>query len=235
MRIEPIRYYVEPGFPTHRVLEEHPELLTALPERWRVNPIVLATLAGSCLILAGLTGCRAKSTQAAPQQPNNRRLHQIRPVILGKPARIVTELGELESRKIIVNEAKKHGIFFSPTKKKVKVTIPLSAQDKKQAVSKSVDLVFELDGLDEKHRLAYEVVSRLDAESLASKYPWFTDLAGYGPDNAARKLDTELKKDQKEHYFVVATPECYTEKDAEKQLRKQVQDFIKWLKAEGVI
>jgi hypothetical protein len=42
MELRPAARYRQPRYPTHRILDEHPELLRLLPARWRRDTLALA-------------------------------------------------------------------------------------------------------------------------------------------------------------------------------------------------
>ena len=46
MKLSPLKDYRGARYPTQEILQQHPELLRALPRRWQNNPLVLGTLAG---------------------------------------------------------------------------------------------------------------------------------------------------------------------------------------------
>jgi hypothetical protein len=64
MELSPVARYTPPSYPTHDVLAAHPELLQALPLRWRTNPAVLTALSAVCLLL----GHAARAEEATVEE-----------------------------------------------------------------------------------------------------------------------------------------------------------------------
>ena len=96
MKLAPLKDYREPAYPTKEVLVQDPELLRALPRRWREGGGVLAkmaglvavtTLAAAVILPMGTYGCVAVS-----------------------PPLFLTED---EARAVIEQEAKKAGVEFT--------------------------------------------------------------------------------------------------------------------------
>ena len=69
MNIQPVRGKVNPRYPSSDYLEQHPELLSLVPERWRQNAFVLGELGGVVgLVLAAQQSASAQ--QRAPGPPS---------------------------------------------------------------------------------------------------------------------------------------------------------------------
>jgi hypothetical protein len=215
LKISPLKYYPEPGFPDHNVLKEHPELLVLMPSRWKARPVVLTALAGASLLLPGCSNKR--------YLPQGGR-------IMGKVATPSIMLSESEARQIIVDEAKHHGIIFKSTSRTTHIDVPVSKRD-------SVNLKLTLDGFDRNHNLGFEYVSQDDFSKWKKKNLKWGKLASHCDfSTAAKVIRIGLEKSGREkHYMVVSPPPTYTAVDAQRNLRQQVRDYLQWLKAEGVI
>lgn len=197
MKVTAVAKYSRPRFPTHEILEQHPEFLRIVPQRWKSNPVVLTALAGACLLL---NSCRAVG--AGSTSPKVAPVFQHGVGVLGEPPapKIVTPLPlgrtagvplppqclltEAEARQIISDEARKAGLHFTAEKTPIKgVQVPLIERvdylvprDKngrillaKRGAVKSVKADVLLDGTDKKRKVSYEYVSGSDYGAWLSK------------------------------------------------------------------
>lgn len=213
MRIEPIRHYATPRLPTKDIVDENPDLLRLLPRRWQHNPAVLTALVGTGLLLQSSGSLLAeKATRTMGIMPPPMRM------------------SESEARRIVIDEAKKAGINFSADKKKLNVPITaLAAAPIKGNEASDATVRITLDGTDAKRGISFEYVSDVDARAVSKR------IGGIATINSiTTALTTQSKKHLKGRVLVVPGVRTYQE-DADKQLRAQVKDFIKWLKAQGVI
>ena len=188
-------------------------------------------------------------------------LERLSTLILGIPARqpqTLSMIPEAAARQIIADEAKKFGISFAPTVK----TLPeleIRVIDLKGKTT-SQELNLELDGTDQKRDISFEYVSVTDFRSWRLR-PVSYDLKESDYQDTVELLKESLAKTKSKGIFAVfsdpgfrarqegpkskpiehSTPvvtntrkETATSKP-EELLREQVRDFIKWLKAQGVI
>jgi len=245
MKVTPIKQYSEPAFPTRSILDERPELLRLVPKRWQKNPVVIAALAATAALVTN--GC-----SAAQQGGGKSTVSKVAPIFkhgagLGTHAGMTLtpaiSLSEAEARHVIMEEAKKAGITFAPDSSTVNVDLPKGFNEQKKLVRTTI----QLDGTDARRSISYEYVSREDvyqwklskmwpmgaAESLrdglkaaapAGTYVVFYDPADSGP----------VIGDKKGYFDVKGYQKAALAADRE-DLRRQVRDFIKWLKAQGVI
>lgn len=157
MKVAPVTRYTEPRFPTHAILDAHPELLRMVPARWRNNHAVLTVLASLCL---AMTGSKAIASSANPAKVGHTPIpSQVAPIFehgVGHGAfgcQAVNPpvfLSEEEARQVIVEEGKRAGIFFSPdsiTLPDIKVPITNEWNTLKDAKTKVHTL--KLDGTDQ--------------------------------------------------------------------------------------
>jgi len=245
MQIRPLGTYREPCYPTHTILDEHPELLRLVPKRWRGNPVVLAALTGVCVLLSG---CR-HDVSAGPPKVAPIFLHgDGRGTFAGKVLNPPVILPEDEARQVIVEEAKRAGISFSGAARTVQ-GLPVPSGFNRQQRTKLVDL--RLDGTDAKRNISFEYVSEADVgawntnrlwplgtaqlirKGLVSVKPAGTYAVFYDPSSRAEPI-----KDKRGHIDWKAMQTEYkaaAQEVARRELRNQVRDFIKWLKAQGVI
>ena len=213
MKVEPVRKYPEPQLPTRDAVDAHPELLRLIPRRWQANAAVVTALVSAGILLqSGLL--------KAEDQP----------VIPGKMMRPMVTLTEPEARQIIVDEAKKVGVSFSPDAETL--NLPLSSLDQNPGAEHTQPEMtsITLDGSDRKHKVSYEYISRADLQALSARRG-HTVFAT----SAAAAIKARGKRRFKENVFTVTEVVGYDRESAENKLRAQVQDFIKWLKGQGVI
>src|ERR1035441_2808503 len=117
MNIQPVRGKVNPRYPSSDYLEQHPDLLSVVPERWRQNAFVLRVLGGVVgLVLAAQNSASAQ--QRAPVPPS-----RVAPIFLHGAGRgafgcvavsAPVFLTEDEARQVIQQEAKTAGLEFEP-------------------------------------------------------------------------------------------------------------------------
>lgn len=263
MKIEPVHRYAKPWLPTREIVDENPGLLRLLPKRWQGNPAVIAAL----------TACVAMSSCAASAagKPSPKAASRIAPVFVHgsgigafgcEVVNPPTFLSEEEAREVIVNEAKRAGIVFEKVGRTLpKIELPTTPreygdkQPKRQIKAQAV----ALDGIDKKHNISFEYVSREDLvkwEGDPNEHPTSTVIS-YNISGAAKDLQAGIAKAKPAGTYAVfydpvglqrmnfgastdfdaamvkATAAAIDE--AREELRAQVKDFIKWLKAQGVI
>lgn len=174
-----------------------------------------------------------------------------------------TFLSEAEARQVIIEEAKRAGIIFTADSKILpKVELPTTTREwgNKQPQRKIKGWPVGLDGTDAKRGgVSFEYVSREDMikwQGDPSDHPTST-LISYDVAGAAKDLQAGIAKAkpvgtyavfydpvalQKMSFgpsadFDAAQGQAYAAAydEARENLRAQVKDFIKWLKAQGVI
>ncbi|MFA6035045.1 MAG: hypothetical protein WC889_19255 [Myxococcota bacterium] len=262
MKLEPVKRYRQPKYPTRDYLVEHPELLKLVPKRWRNNRLVLSVLSAtaflifSSLSIAGESKQGAAKARVAPIFEHGVGQGAIGCVVVNPPV----FLSEAEARKVIIEEAKKAGLDLRGRSRVVKnVQIPLldeyhcDKSDTREFVTD--DLV--LDGYDKKHNVSFEYINEEKFTSWSKRNfkldeahkdgtigtVCASSVSGYDFKNAAEKFRVGLSKRKDTPMTgVFYEPACVMNKDqpddctdAKAKLRIQVRDFIGWLKAQGVI
>ena len=215
MKLQPVRRYPRPQLPTRTIVDENPDLLRLLPRRWQGNAAVLTAMVSAGLLLQ----CKA-SVLAQECQP-----------LAGVPMPPSIRVSESEARRIIVDEAKKSGVVFRADRKALAVPITsLAAAPIKGSEASDATTRITLDGTDAKRGISFEYVSELDTKAVSKR------IGGIATVNSVTNaLTEEGKKQLKGRVLVVPEAIAYSREEADKQLRAQVKDFIKWLKAQGVI
>ena len=271
MNIEPLKHYDEPVFPTYSVLDEHPELLMLVPNRWRGNTTVLTALAGVAFLISGCgrddkaasdVSTPAVTSQVAPIFQHGDGRGSFGCVAVNPPV----ILSEDEAREIIEKEAKKEGInFVREVTLLPKVSVPVTYpwEEDIEPGKSSVNPKFhskqlKVDGTDRKHNISYEFISTQDFMDWQGENLRCSTVTHYDTLSAAKLLNEGLSQAKlTDKYAVFYDPmsrppkieyprddknkidwkarKALTEETAKEELRKQVRDFIKWLKAEGVI
>lgn len=283
MKIAPVRKYAKPRFPTRTILDEHPEMLRLVPERWQHNPAVLAALAGICMLMLsskelGAAADRSKSRVAPIFQHGDGRA-SFGCVAINPPV----FLSEAEARQVIIEEGRKSGLTFTskaPTVRRVNTPITDRnashnyAPGARNPKLKTRAIPLKLDGTDRKRHISYEYVSESDfnawehmgrfsstvysldiletAEGLrdglkrarpSGSYAVFYDPM-YRPALAALRMGRNNPPEMQRMMKNKPEPDpkamrVWREADAKNaarnELRKQVKDFIIWLKSQGVI
>ncbi len=241
MQVSPIRKYRGPSIPTHDDVEHRPGLLQHIPTRWQTNPAVLTALASVTMLsatnaaIAGSDKAKAKPARVAPVFHHGEGRGGFGCMAIAPPVC----LSEDEARQVINDEVKRSGLKFVAVSRGTsqKPTNPtLDAVDKKHNIAFA--FISEDDGVIFTGSTAYESNALAKAKSVAKslKSTKGTQSIGVFYDPMPSRLvmnngevDYNATIDRLEHSRKTGRA------TAEQQLRLQVQDFVKWLKAQGVI
>lgn len=250
-----------PRYPDKQAILADSALLLDTPERWRRNAAVCAALASvSALLLSSCSTMANNSESAAIPVPffeygDGRGGFGC--VSVAPPA----FLSESEAHAVIYEIAKEEGILFQRNQVQLeKIGIPVTHvmgdNDPTYKVKKGTLL---LDGTDEENKVAFEFISTTDIEDWADdpKNMW-SSVSSYDFIGAAKALSKSLGKADTDMAVAVFYDPSYPYNDetkkiiteckddyplmerklrelAREDLKKQVLDFIAWLKAEGII
>jgi hypothetical protein len=252
MNIQPVRGTVNPRYPSSDYLEQHPDLLSLVPERWRQNAFVLRVLGGVVgLVLAAQNSASAQ--QRTPGPPS-----RVAPIFVHGSGRgafgciavsAPVFLTEDEARQVIQQEAKTAGLEFEPGALTLHgVDVPVTElyscfdvdgmrKPPAPAVEKR-DL--PLDGFDRKHNVAFEFVSGQDYAAWQTKRPQcVSSVSVYEVKDAAARLRDGLATTPRGPwlglFYEPAAGTVAARQQNGEELRKQVRDFLQWLKAQGVL
>jgi hypothetical protein len=238
-------------------LDEHPELLRLVPKRWRGNPVVLAALTGVGVLLAGCSRDRitAADSRIAPVFIHG----EGRGAFGCKAVNPPVFLSEGEARQVIAEEAKRGGIDFAPDRTMLDDVL-MPAWDLATQNGKTQERPLVLDGEDRGRKIAYEFVSTEDLRVWQE--PHRSTAYSYDTAKSARELRDRIAESRTEEsvavfYDPLVRPTIPRDpsgkadwanyrrdegparqearENSKEQLRAQVRDFIKWLKAQGVI
>ncbi|MHB0998915.1 MAG: hypothetical protein ACYC27_06685 [Armatimonadota bacterium] len=198
MKITPLDKYTEPRFPTRAILDEHPELLRLVPERWQRNPIVLSALAGMCLLILS-----ARDLSADPVKKSAPRIAPIFQHGDGRGAfgceaiNPPVFLSEDEARQVIIEEGKRAGITFTPSNQtlnniKIKGANPDYSRiddfqpEKVSSTTRTIPL--KLDGTNAKRNISFEYVSERDVDEIMGEPIYTSTVYTVETLTAAKKL-----------------------------------------------
>jgi len=244
MKVTPVSKYGLASYPTKPILDEHPEVLRLVPQRWRANPVVLAALSGLVTLAAGCKQAAAQSTQA---------VGVVAPIFIHGEGRGTfgceavnppVFLSEAEAFEVIYEEAKKAGITFAkggPELGDIEKAVHAYPKPDQKVKLKA-------DGADKKRSISFVFVSQQDASNWNP--PSNSSIDRYDAKKDAQSLAKEIKAAYlAENVGVFYEPfaqaksptgdwqqvEKKTKEIDKAELRKQVKDFIQWLKAQKVI
>jgi len=168
MKVSPVTHYTDPRYPARDILDEHPELLRVLPNRWRRSAIVGAALAATCgIVAAGWQAARVEAagepaTKIAPIFQHGNGQGSFGCVAAAPPV----FLSEDEARHVIVEEAKTAGITFAPDAQRLDLDLPITRMynfgDDAKTAPKTRRGTLVLDGVDANRHIAFEYVSTAD-------------------------------------------------------------------------
>ena len=250
MKIKPVRSKAVARYPSQDYLREHPELLCFVPQRWQQNALVLRVLGGVvCLVLAGQTSAAGQQAAGAPES-------RIAPLFVHGAGRGTfgcmainppVFLSEDEARQVIQEEAKKAGLEFAQGAPTISDAV-VSAFDyagcpPQGQIARPPKLEITLDGFHQRHKIAYEFVSMQDTAAWETKKPGCRSSAASvdfrGTAEAFRRgIDSSPELPWLGVFYepaARASPEKSGKQIDAEELRKQVRDFVQWLKAQGVI
>ena len=256
MAVRPVKRYSVPRIPTRGQVDSQPEILQPLPKRWQGNQAVVSALAAATALTA-LSGCGGARVAPIFRHGDGRRAE-----FRGRVANPPVYLSEDEARQVIADEAKHAGITFRTPGPAIKgIEIPVTDRNGRPHPSETQAIKLETDGVDPVSGVAYEFVSvddtmkwyegshgRLAAyynNCLGAARAMRTALKGKGPAGVYAIFYEPAAETKRPAYTSGMSSAVYyakaqkAQKEAERadreELRQQVRDFVKWLKAQGVI
>jgi len=246
MKVTPVGNYKTPQIPNRDDVDDNPEILKNIPLRWLSNAAALTALAGTVLLISQYKHTRM--SRVAPIFNHGNGIVQFGGVADFGPV----HLDEAEARDIIRTEALRSGIELDPIQNTaIKCPIPEPSYSPNGQPGRKYSTIY-LDGVDEKRHIYYKYITTNNASELSPdedrsrSFSWTESTKA-----AAQTLRNELKRTRRTGvYGIFYDPVAPRDSDnsrfffsAEKEnavasrqlLRAQVQDFIKWLKTEGII
>ncbi len=249
-----------PRYPDKQAVVTDPALLLNTPERWRRNTAVCTALASVSALLLSSCSTMANSGSAAIPVPFFE--HGIGRGAFGcmsiaPPA----FLSESEAQVVIREIVKEEGITFQRDQVQLKkIGIPVTHVMTDTVLPYKVKRgTLMLDGADEEKKVAFEYISMADIENWADDPKnMSSSVSSYDFIGAAKALSESLGKADTDMAVAVFYDPSYPYNDetrkimkecgddyqamerklrelAREDLKKQVLDFIAWLKSEGII
>ncbi len=254
MEVSPIRKYRGPSIPTHEDVENRPDLLLHIPTRWQTNPAVLTALASVTMLsatgLAIADAEKAKPVRVAPVFQHGEGRGSFGCMSVAPPIC----LSEDEARQIISDEVKRSGIMFEtpkPGTKPEQLRPPLDGVDKtrkfayvfasvKDATVPSNWSVSNTSTISKAKDIAQNLENEPLIQTVGVFYDPIQDRYLKDKDGRIDWSKTVVKKtdgtiDREATLILHKKLEKQATDSAKQQLRLQVRDFVKWLKAQGVI
>lgn len=265
MRVQSMKHYRAPNYPDKKVIMENPMLLRSMPERWKGNRYVSAALSTLLLFTVTACGRgepdhnapMERAAAVAPIFQHGEGRGGFGCMSIAPPS----FLSEEEAFQVISEEAGKMGIVFERDSKQFnKVEIPetkfyLNGDKEKIDSTKPGNL--KLDGYDASKKIGFEFVSREDYEawsieqgirSSVDDYDFLSTaqilregLEGKTLDSTIGVMYNTMVVPDREEINRIMNNGSWEEAEekvknvAKDELRNQIKDFLKWLKAQGVI
>jgi hypothetical protein len=263
MQLKPVKTKKELGFPTINEFARNPELLYKnIPSSWLKNKYVAASLA--MFVLCGNVGKsqleKKENIDFVLQEKQNKENQKSKKIVKVAPVFAHGEgsgltgcmaiagpvfISEQEARTLIFDALKKEGIEVDTVDTP---TISFSLPSKKK-----IDL--KIDGFNKKFNLSIQYISGKDYkpfreyDTTENGFKKYYSTEGYSTKEAASIISSEMKKINKYNSGVFYDPltkceyrkvdgvnPCVIAKEESKELLlAQVQDFIQWLKDEGIL
>ena len=258
MKLQPVKHYKQPDYPTQDYLLDHPELLRLVPKRWQGNRIVLTVLSATALLISS---CHTKATP---------KVIKAAPIFIHGEGRgggggIVGDMSfyltESQAAQIIQDEAVKMSLAFSCPGNTIEYAkVPYTFDDGRtpqevihpddtSAVTEDELACYRqlaLDGYNKKYNVGFEFISREDFDQWLHPQNLTSTASYVDMRTTAERLSKSLPGTKYDicigifydpvtsHDEVVSLYHSEMEQ-SEDQLRRQVRDFIQWLKSEGII
>ena len=255
LRVAPLSSYRPPQYPMKEQVLAHPEMLEPVPARWKGIPALCAALA--LTVSAGLCGC-AQSDRARFFARGDGEV-----IGAGDWAGMIQVpafLSEQEAARIVREEAQAWGLHLEGEGEMV-----ITGDFPLPAVAYTADYgdtrktwqgQLQLDGYDEKKKVAFEYVSKEDIDQWAQQaVDGNARVEMYRFYQTAYRLTESMQaqlRDSGAYMGVFYDPgttriaqnddtwdeKAYQQAQKEykiEQLRLQVRDFLDWLAAEGII
>jgi hypothetical protein len=263
MNVTPVRNYREPRYPSKEKVMENPDILKSIPQRWKGNLYVGAAF--STLLVFSLTSCVQKGTgdtgsnseakEVAPVFEHGSGRGSFGCVSVAPPA----FLSEEEAFQVIQEELNSYNIKLEKNTLTIEnIKVP---ETKYYLHDSSIDTTvkrnLELDGYDKEKKIAFEFISEEDYANWQGEEEVASSVSDYDFLATAKMLQNELGKQnkgtnigifydpmtklsQEEREEIIKSEDWNSLRKrawemTKEDLRRQVRDFIEWLKGQGVI
>ncbi len=226
MKIEPVKAIMNPGYPTKIQSLEDTVLLKNLPNRWKQIAVVCTAISSF-----SLTSC-SEAINYINDLLSRGQTQQLEGDVMA--TRI--NLSEKEAIDIITDELSKQGI--TADKESIE-DINADVPAKYEYIDTGINLETQntsmtLDGIIEDKNIGFEYISNGDMNE------WLGEtLDEYTHDEILNvykeSIDNNIIKDDDMKAVMFYSEYAYSRQNAEDNLRSQVNDFINWLKEQGII
>jgi len=215
MELVALKKYKTPKYPLKHEVLHNPILLKKLPERWKFKAMTCATMSTALILM--LTSCKPNQTA----------------IMGGIGPMITVTLSEEDALIIINDEAKKQGLDFTKDGTQLdNIDIPYNYSTYNNVLATRNDNLI-LDGYDANSKIGFEYISSEDIQAWTN-VQYSVQFGLY--ETFSLVLSNSIKDKIKDKNVGVFF-DFYSNDQAsrEKELRMQVQDFLNWLKAQGII
>lgn len=216
-----MKRYDIPIYPTKDMVERDGSILEAIPKRWKGNAPISVLLSG--LLVLPLSGCDYGRTMGMPEPKMN-------------------SLTEDEARLVIMEEALKAGINFDVTDKvleNIDMLFANSYNEVGEIEDSKASITLKLDGYDEEKKIAFEYITENDFYEWtnSAKEQGKLQYCGYNEEVVLKNLKAAANRNEENITVGTFYTPMYSDsvEASDKILRKQVREFIEWLKSEGII
>jgi len=265
VKLKPVKLYKDPAYPALGDLGSSKELITGnIPSPWKQKALITAALvAFTALTSPGAMASGEEPLYPAPGQgfhstrqeqfppldePSMELLAAVKkkaliaPIFIhgggtgssgGIAASPLTSLTEAEARTIIEGELKKSGIVFDRHDQALRGAV-VEGQDG-EAGNRGISIPLEADGLDSRHNLAYEYVPAKSYHRISYCQKGTLTEVNYTVLAESVRKGFENAGTVNAVVFYDPLPRGAHRAEAEKLLREQVRDFIKWAKEKKII
>jgi hypothetical protein len=210
-KLNPVRRRHKPRYPRLSQVLSNPALLTRLPERWKRCSMAAASAGLLASISLSLSACRPDITANAgvPLPPESLSENDAMDMIKNSAGELFT--GMRKSYRIA--ESSKSITYVS-------FDVSLKALGQVNLIKDGDDL--EIDAFSPEQGIGFEYIEKNN------------DLAG--EPTGFKQTGNTIEHAEKDSGYVLVLPTAYDDvQQANSQIRQQVEAFISWLKAEGVI
>lgn len=204
LKIEIVRSYKTPKYPTKQAVMMNPAILAALPNRWKAMPSLCLAL--TLTLSTGLYGCKRDPGDAENSSDNGDNDKDLRVsvpffehgegrgaygCVMVAPA---VYLSEEEALQIIKEEAEAKGVHFDDKKTIKGMFFPSTniyyGDDDELGTWKGS---LELDGYDSDLQIGFEYVSENDVNEWAKKTDYWCSVSEYDMKGTAERLSKVVK------------------------------------------
>lgn len=264
MEIVQVKKYKSPKYPSKEEVLQHPELLRKLPNRWRGNIYVGTALSAVLmLILSGCSDNKEEEAAGdtnikavtAPIFEHGRGRGSFGCDSVAPPS----FLSEEEAFQVIQEQAKTYGINFEkggPELKSVKLpeTKTYFSNEASEGINTSRRGSLIFDGFDKSKNIVFEFISKSDYEVWRGNRSGGSTVDTYDFLGAAKLLQKGISEANDGaaagvFYNTMELPSMEEIKAsqnfsstgekvkamAKEELRKQVKDFLEWLKGQEIV